>query len=382
MKQNNAIWNSTFIKITIANFCLFMGFQMLLPTLPLYAQSLGANDSLIGLISGVFTISNLLARPFTGLLLDQKNKKTILIIGLVIMIILTMSFHIASTIILILTFRFIQGLGWSFSQSATSTIASSTLDKKNLGEGMGYFSFSNSLAMALAPPLSLYLVSQKGFGTLFNSATLFLLAVFLFIINLKVEKRPINSVSKKPFEKEVVFPSLLMLLCTIIYGALLSFVVLYGNEKGITNLGLFFTLNALCLIIFRPMIGKIADKHGFFHIVIIGSLLTIFSMIVITLASSLAHFLIASILYGSGFSALQASFQTLTLMSAPEGRLGAANSTFFMGFDGGIGIGSIYGGVLSSLWGYQLMFLSCIAFPLLIIVLYVWQRKNDRIKIK
>ncbi len=379
MKLNNTIWNSTFIKITIANFCLFMGFQMLLPTLPLYAQSLGANDSLIGLISGVFTISNLLARPFTGLLLDQKSKKTILIIGLVIMIVLTMSFHIATTIIMILSLRFIQGLGWSFSQSATSTIASETLDKKNLGEGMGYFSFSNSLAMALAPALSLYLVSQKGFGTLFNSATLFILAVFLFIINLKVEKRSVQSVSRKPFEKEVLFPSLLMLLCTIIYGALLSFVVLYGNQKGITNLGLFFTLNALCLIVFRPMIGKIADKHGFFYIVIVGSLLTISSMIVLYFATSLIHFLIASILYGSGFSALQASFQTLTLINAPKGRLGAANSTFFMGFDGGIGIGSIYGGILSSLWGYQTMFLSCVVFPFLIIMIYVWKQNRQKI---
>ncbi len=51
-------------------FFIFLGFQMTLPTIPLFVQHLGGNDQMIGIITGVFTFSALLFRPNAGHSLD------------------------------------------------------------------------------------------------------------------------------------------------------------------------------------------------------------------------------------------------------------------------------------------------------------------------
>src|SRR5699024_11675608 len=56
------IWTRDFILICVTNLFLFMGFQMTLPTLPLFVQELGGSDQLIGLVVGIFTFSALILR--------------------------------------------------------------------------------------------------------------------------------------------------------------------------------------------------------------------------------------------------------------------------------------------------------------------------------
>lgn len=62
----------------------------------------------------------------------------------------------------------------------------------------------------------------------------------------------------------------------------------------------------------------------------------------------------SAVLYGIG--AAQSSLQTMAIVNAPNNRTGAGNATFFTGFDGGIGIGAVLAGLLSSAMGYGRMF--------------------------
>ena len=64
------IWTRDFILICIANFLIFLGFQMTLPTISLYVKELGGSDQLIGFVVGIFTFSALLIRPFAGKALE------------------------------------------------------------------------------------------------------------------------------------------------------------------------------------------------------------------------------------------------------------------------------------------------------------------------
>ena len=52
------------------------------------------------------------------------------------------------------------------------------------------------------------------------------------------------------------------------YGAIVSFLVLYSAERGIANIGIFFTIYAIALAISRPFAGRIVDKIGFNIVVI------------------------------------------------------------------------------------------------------------------
>jgi len=55
-------------------------------------------------------------------------------------------------------------------------------------------------------------------------------------------------------------------------GSIMAFLPLYGQDRGFSNIGLFFTVYAIALILARFMTGRLADEHGS-NVVFIPSLL-------------------------------------------------------------------------------------------------------------
>lgn len=53
IQNNRGLWTKNFIIISVINLLIFFSFQMLLPTLPIYAEKLGAIKSIIGLVTGI-----------------------------------------------------------------------------------------------------------------------------------------------------------------------------------------------------------------------------------------------------------------------------------------------------------------------------------------
>jgi hypothetical protein len=50
-EQKEKIWTRDFTLICFSNFFIFLGFQMTLPTIPLFVEQLGGNDQLIGVVN-------------------------------------------------------------------------------------------------------------------------------------------------------------------------------------------------------------------------------------------------------------------------------------------------------------------------------------------
>ncbi|MFP3359584.1 MFS transporter, partial [Planococcus sp. SIMBA_143] len=84
--SSDKIWTKDFFLICLANFFIFLGFQMTLPTLPLFVNELGGSDQLIGIIVGIFTFSALLLRPYAGHALDSKGRRFVYMTGLAIFV--------------------------------------------------------------------------------------------------------------------------------------------------------------------------------------------------------------------------------------------------------------------------------------------------------
>ncbi|WP_031308277.1 MFS transporter, partial [Mesobacillus boroniphilus] len=117
------IWSRDFLFIFLANFFIFLGFQMTLPTIPLFVEQLGGNDQLIGFVVGIFTFSALLVRPFAGRMLETRGRGFVYLIGLVIFVLSVGSFGFAVSIAFLFLMRIVQGVGWGFSTTASGTIA-------------------------------------------------------------------------------------------------------------------------------------------------------------------------------------------------------------------------------------------------------------------
>ncbi|MFV0527978.1 MAG: MFS transporter [Lachnospiraceae bacterium] len=390
-QKKQRLWTKGFVLIAIVNLLLYCGFQMLLPTLPIHTKALGGTNAMLGWLVGAATIGALCIRPLAGIALDKFGRKWIFIGGLCALLLVTLSYRWLATVAAIIGMRFLHGIAWGIGSTASSTIASDEIPKARFGEGMGFFSLSTSLAMALGPGLGLTILSGYGFqwligGAVFLGAAVLLLAFFVKTTSKTAEPGVAEPKSSEPitaepgaavetkrvaiYERASMLPAVVMFFVCATYGSITGFLSLYATERGIQNIGLFFTVYAVFLLLSRPVYGRLTDKLGFSVLVYPGLVLLMIALALLSRAATLPMFLISAAVYGMGFSALQSSLQTMAVLCAPKDRIGAANATFFTGFDGGIGVGSVIGGLIASATGYGDMYLYFIFFAVAAGIVY------------
>lgn len=357
------LWTSNFIMICLANLAIFLGFQMLMPTLPLYVVELGGSESIVGLVIGVFTVSAVIIRPVAGWALDTYGRKAIFLMGLVVMAAITLAYNWVGVILALLALRLIHGIGWGVGSTAAGTIAADVVPKSRLGEGMGYFGLASTLSMAVAPALGLYIVTHYNFTAMFMLAAGLTVLALIISLNLSTAdiKQPQSGAKARGleslFEPLAYRPSLVIFFVTTTYGAMVSFIALHAIQQGIVNVGIFFTVYAIVLSITRPVLGMVLDRKGYDIVVLPGLLLVALGVIILGLAHNLTTFLLAAVVYGAGFGAVHPSMQAMTVRNVSPHRRGAANGTFFSAFDLGIGIGSVTWGAVAQAIGYSSMYL-------------------------
>ncbi|WP_430789973.1 MFS transporter [Virgibacillus flavescens] len=371
------IWTRDFVLICMANFFIFLGFQMTLPTIPLFVKELGGSDQLIGLITGIFTFSALLFRPYAGHALESKGRKFVYMFGLAVFVLSVGTYAFVASIFFLFIMRMVQGIGWGFSTTATGTIATDLIPPKRRGEGMGYFGLSGNLALAFGPSLGLTLVGIISFKELFLICAALGFVSFLLSSKIRykqVEKSPNKSVTIKfdIFEKTAIQPSLLLFFITVTFGGIASFLPLYAAEKGIAGIESYFLMFAIFLMISRSFAGKIYDTKGHIYVFLPGTLLIFSSMLLLSWLPSTMVMLIAGGMYGLGFGSVQPALQAWAVDKAADNRKGMANATFFSFFDLGVGVGAITFGQLAFMYDYSVIYTTSAGSVLLSIFLYIY----------
>ncbi|MFJ7679981.1 MFS transporter [Peribacillus sp. NPDC097206] len=387
VKGSERIWTRDFVMICLANLCIFMGFQMTMPTIPLFVEQLGGDDRLVGAVLGVFTFSALLIRPFAGKMLETKGRRIIFLIGLAIFAFSVGSFGFMGSIGFLFLMRIVQGVGWGLSSTASGTIASDIIPGKRRGEGMGYYGLSGNLALALGPTLGLFLVTVLPFQQLFLICSLLgILAMVMasLITYQKVERDPVAAFSTKRFdiyEKSALQPSLLIFFISVTFGGIATFLPLYTAEKGVSGIQWYFLLYALALMVTRLFSGRLYDRRGHRAIFVPSALLIMSGMLLLAWMPGESVLYIAAVLYGMGFGSVQPALQAWSIEKTAPNRKAMANATYFSFFDLGVGIGAIVFGQIGYLFGYRSIYVTA-AFSILIsIMVYLLiVRSEDKLR--
>lgn len=387
IKNNDRIFSRDFLFIWLANFFIFLGFQMTLPTLPIFVKELGGSDQIVGLIVGVFTFSALLLRPFAGNALETRGRQVVYLFGLSLFVISVGAFAFATSIFMLIVMRILQGVGWGFSTTASGTVATDLIPPKRRGEGMGYYGLSSNLALALGPALGLSLVGVISFTQLFLIASamgLIALLLALMIRYKKVEESPDKTTTVKfdVFEKSAINPSILLFFITLTFGGIATFLPLYAIERSVEGISLYFVVYAIFLMISRLIAGKIYDEKGHMYVFPPGALMILIAMILLAWLPSTLVLLLAAAFYGFGFGSVQPALQAWAVNSAAKNRKGMANATFFSFFDLGVGIGAMGFGIIANQLGYRYIYiisaLSIISAIIYYFYLYIRAKRETK----
>ncbi len=360
--DNEKIFSKDFAFIWLANFFVFLGFQMTLPTIPIFVNELGGSDQLIGIIVGIFTFSALLFRPYAGHALETKGRGIVYLFGLVLFVLSVGSFGFITSMAFLIVMRIVQGVGWGFSTTASGTIATDLIPPSRRGEGMGYYGLSGNLALAFGPALGLTLAGVLSFTQLFLMCASLGLIAFLLSLNIRYKKVDESPHKTKParfdvLEKSAINPSIILLFITLTFGGIASFLPLYAAEKNIEGIQFYFVSYALFLMLSRIFAGKIYDRKGDLYVIPPGAILIFVAMILLSWLPNMTVMIIAGALYGLGFGTVQPALQAWAVDKAAANRKGMANATFFSFFDLGVGIGAMLFGQLAFLYGYQIIYL-------------------------
>lgn len=361
-KKREKIFTKDFAFILLANFFIFLGFQMTLPTIPLFVHKLDGSDQLVGIIVGVFTFSALLFRPYAGHALETKGRGFVYLTGLAVFSLSVGVFGFLTSIVFLLLFRIIQGIGWGFSTTASGTIATDLIPPSRRGEGMGYYGLSGNIALAIGPGLGLTLANVVSFQTLFVICGTLGIIAFLISLNIRYKKIDTSPDKTRParfdiIEKTAINPSVLLFFITLTFGGIATFLPIYALEKNVAGIQIYFVTYALFLMISRVFAGKIYDLKGDLFVIPPGTILIITAMLLLSWLPNTAVLIIAAALYGFGFGTVQPALQAWAVEKAPSNRKGMANATFFSFFDLGVGVGAILFGQIAHLFNYGLIYI-------------------------
>lgn len=353
--ENEKLFTRNFLLTTLSTFTLFTSFYFLLVTLPLYILIIGGTKSEIGLIIGVFTISAVLLRPHLGREVDRRGRKNVLIAGLLVFLLSMLLYDYARSVTSLLVLRVLHGIGWGAATTAATTLIADIAPPRRRGEAMGFFGMAANVAMAIGPVLSIMLLDASSFTLLFAISAAVALASLLLV--LPVSETIVVHPETPLFSREAFFPSSIMFIVTLTYGAIVSFLPLFAREQGIANPGVFFTVFAITLILVRVLAGKISDIRGRKFVIVPGMVLITLGLWVLSNADSLLYFLAAALLYGLGFGSVHPALIALLVDRVGERGRGAAMGTFTAAFDLGIGAGSIVLGIVLQFSGFKEMYL-------------------------
>ena len=135
-----------------STFALFSSFYFFMPVLPLFvAGPLGGDESTIGLVTSLFTITAVLFRPLGGFLMDRYGRRVVHLVALAAFAAVVWGYVLVSSLAMLLMLRLLHGLPWGAANTAANTVAADLVPRERRGEGIGLFGMSQTLAMATAP---------------------------------------------------------------------------------------------------------------------------------------------------------------------------------------------------------------------------------------
>ncbi|WP_394582812.1 MFS transporter [Cytobacillus firmus] len=362
--KKQPLWTKDFLSISVTSFFLFMGFYVLLTTLPLYIlDDLKGDETQVGLIISVFLIAAVISRPLTGKWIDEVGRRKILLASLIVFAVSSLLYFWADTMPALLALRFLHGAGFGMATTATGAIVAEIVPDERRGEGLGYYAMFMNLAMVIGPFAGLTIVQYASFTWIFALCTVLSFIAIVLGAFVKIPQTAESSV-KHPsftlsslFEKNAVPVAISAGILAFAYSGILSFISVYAKELDLLEAAsFFFVVYAAFIIMSRPFTGRWFDTYGENKVIYPAIILFAAGLFLLSQANSTFVFLLSGAVIGLGYGTIVPSLQTVAIKQADPAKRGLATSTFFTLFDTGIGLGSYVLGILAVKTGFASLY--------------------------
>ena len=356
----------------------FLGLFIVLPVLSLYALNLeGANEFLVGLIVGVYAISQMIFQVPFGALSDKIGRKKALTIGLLVFVAGSIVCALASEIYTMLFGRFLQGVG-AVGAVATAMI-SDFVAEENRSKAMAIMGAFIGLSFTLSMVLGPLLAKDYGLSSLFYlSAALSLLCVVLLYTVVPKEIKVSTKAEKVPFGKLFLqkdymiinFTSFMQKMLTSIAFLVIPIVLVkeYGYESS--ELYKVYTLGAVLGFLAMGLAGALGDGKGLSKVILIaGTLLFALTYAIFAFSFTKFIFVVGIAIFFIGFNLHEPIMQSTAPKFVKSSQKGTALGIFnSFGYFGSF-VGGAFGGYIMHAFSFKVLAIVCVVLCVIWLVL-------------
>ena len=381
------LWTKNFSLLVLITLAAFTVRQMAMSTFPMLVTWAGGSTAAAGKLTLLLTVASIAVRLVSGPLTDRYGRRSFMVIGAGIFACSTLVIALFPKIWVIAAMQLLFGAGLSCITTASGAAVADVTPPARLGEGMGFYTLGNSVAMAIGPAAGLWLI---GLGTgnnyrgLYLAATLVLAAAGVMgaLVNYRAPRKDSISFRLKEVLEPAALPaSFLELLAVFSFTSVISYIASYAKETGIGSIGSFFLVYAAGMIAVRLIVGKVVDKKSERMVVMAAMALMAAAFAGIVKARTLTGLMVRAVLLGLGQGAVMPSLQKAAMKRVLPERRGAGNATYQLFSDIGTGFGAAVWGALAESAGYPAIYLGasavCIAGFFLSAVLLGGQKKIE-----
>lgn len=351
MEQQKSIFSLQFILLCLSTFLFFSSFNMIIPELPGYLESMGGGEY-IGFIIGLFTLTAGLSRPFSGKLTDTIGRIPVMIFGATVCFIMGFIYPLANTVFALLAIRLLHGFSTGFTPTGTSTYVADVIPAARRGEAMGIIGLCSSLGMAVGPAIGSPIANHLSLEVMFYTSSAAAILSVLILSGMRETLKNRQSFRpgllklkwKEIFEPAVLAPCIVQLFTTFSFGAILTLTPVMSDSLGLDNRGLFFTFFTVASVAVRFFAGKASDNYGRVPVLTIGAGVLVISMLTIGFAQNIFMFLSGGVLFGLAAGVSSPTVFAWTIDLSHEERRGRGLATMYISLEMGIGFGAVMSG--------------------------------------
>ncbi|MEY4637211.1 MAG: hypothetical protein RJA55_3009 [Acidobacteriota bacterium] len=361
---------SPLVIIFVTVFIDLLGFGIIIPLLPFYAESYGASALAIGFLGTSFSLMQFVFSPIWGRWSDQIGRKPIILLGLMGSCLSYLALALATSLPLIFLARIIGGIAGANIPTAQAYIADVTTPE-NRAKGMGMVGAAFGLGFIFGPAIG-GLLSRFGPEAPMWFASALCLANFIGAWFLLPESRRVSSATRTlgrmaAFRHALTKPALVLLLSLlfIVTAAFSSFEATFALFSAArfgftsTSIGFLFAFIGLVLATIQGvLVHRVVKRVGEARLVPAAIFCIALGIGMVPFAWSVPTLLVALgvLAVGMGFNNPSLTSMVSRLSDADDqgGTLGLASSLASLGRV----IGPASGGFLYDSYGMTTPYLS------------------------
>jgi MFS family permease len=236
-----------------------MGFLIVMPTLPYYAQRLGARPLVVTMIISSFFFAQLIVAPLWGRFSDRYGRRPALLIGLSISTVAFALFGLANTIFLLFFFRLVQGAGGGTTGVVQAYVSDAVVPEER-AKALGWISAATNAGVAIGGSLGSLAHAYFGHsGPGFVAAALCALNVISAWLWLPESKRQDDQDGAPPTPRTPLRQALLQVLSHPA-SPVSSLIWIYAIAM-MANMG----MNGILVLYLGAAYGITADTSGYLY---------------------------------------------------------------------------------------------------------------------